>query len=149
MDDFEGFVRRYQDMVYTTAVRLLGSTDEAEDVAQETFLRAYENWAKLERSTAGGWLKTVATNLSLNHLQRHRARFTELPEDVAQPEKPSHAGLEAALDALPDAQRVPLVLFHFHDLSYEDIAAKLGVSVGKVKTDIHRGRQRLKNELGE
>ena len=52
--------------------------------------------------------------------------------------------LERALRRLPDHQRVPLVLFHFENASYQDIATALGVSLGKVKTDIHRGRETLK-----
>lgn len=150
--EFEGFVRRYQDMVYTTAARLLGGSTEAEDVAQETFLRAFERFEALRESpTAGGWLKTVAANLALNHVQRHQRRHVELDETLplAEPAPRESAGLEAALDRLPEHQRVPLVLFHFHDLSYEDIAAKLGVPLSKVKSDIHRGRQALKHELGE
>ena len=55
--------------------------------------------------------------------------------------------LERALRLLPDHQRVPLVLFHFENASYQDIAAALGVSLGKVKTDIHRGREALKKQL--
>ena len=55
--------------------------------------------------------------------------------------------LERALRHLPDHQRVPLVLFHFEEMAYQEIAAKLGVSLGKVKTDIHRARERLKQEL--
>ena len=54
-----------------------------------------------------------------------------------------------ALHQLPDQQRVPLVLFHFEDMSYQDIAALLGVSLGKVKTDIHRGRETLKGLLAD
>ena len=55
--------------------------------------------------------------------------------------------VEQALQKLPAAQRVPLVLFHFEDLAYEEIAAKLGVSLGKVKTDIFRGREALRQRL--
>jgi len=55
--------------------------------------------------------------------------------------------LEEALRRLPDHQRVPLVLFHFEDMSYQDIADALGVSMGKVKTDIHRGREALRRQL--
>jgi RNA polymerase sigma-70 factor (ECF subfamily) len=58
-----------------------------------------------------------------------------------------HEQLEQALRGLPDHQRVPLVLFHFENTSYQDIAALLGVSVGKVKTDIHRGREALRRQL--
>jgi RNA polymerase sigma-70 factor, ECF subfamily len=57
--------------------------------------------------------------------------------------------LARALSHLPDHQRVPLVLFHFENMSYQDIAVALGVSVGKVKTDIHRGRQALRTQLSD
>ena len=79
---FEAFVREYQDMVFATAVRLLGSATEAEDIAQTVFLRAFERFAAISTSaTAAGWLKTVTSNLCLNHLSRYRARwqfFSEL-----------------------------------------------------------------------
>ena len=169
---FEAFVREYQDMVFATAVRLLGRQEEAEDVAQTVFLRAFERFAMIGHSpSAPGWLKTVATNLCLNHLSRYRARwqfFSELDQagesgavafadTVAAPPVDSgdtedarlhrDARLEAALRRLPDHQRVPLVLFHFEQQSYQEIASTLGISVGKVKTDIHRGREALRNYM--
>lgn len=159
---FEAFMRNYQDMVFATAVRLLGNPADAEDIAQAVFLKAYERFAEIGASpAAGGWLRTVATNLCLNHLARYRRRwrfFSEMrdagdeagdfaeslpaPEPVAR-----HEALEQALRKLPDAQRVPLVLFHFEGMSYDEIAARLGVSAGKMKTDIHRGRLALKRKL--
>ncbi|HEX7793459.1 MAG TPA: sigma-70 family RNA polymerase sigma factor [Vicinamibacterales bacterium] len=172
-DLFEAFVRRYQDMVFATAVRLLGNPTEAEDVAQTVFLRAFQRFEELGPSpTAAGWLKTVTRNTCLNHLSRYRRRwrfFSELAttddtsEEFEQREivsvQPSitedleHAErqqqLERALRQLPDHQRVPLVLFHFEDLSYQAIATALGVSLGKVKTDIHRGREALRQLMGE
>ena len=164
---FEAFVREYQDMVFATAVRLLGAAAEAEDIAQTVFLRAYERFAAIEGSpTAAGWLKTVTTNLCLNHLSRYRARwqfFSELdpaegdgepfaatiaaPPVRREDDGERQARLEAALQALPDHQRVPLVLFHFEDMSYQEIASSLDISLAKVKSDIHRGRERLKKEL--
>jgi RNA polymerase sigma-70 factor, ECF subfamily len=168
-DRFEAFVREFQDMVFATAVRLLGNPTEAEDVAQTVFLRAFERFARLEQNPAApGWLKTVATNLCLNHLSRYRARwqfFSELDpagesgrlsfgETLRAPDDQEIAGLnerqtrlEGALRKLPDHQRVPLVLFHFEERSYQDIASLLGVSLGKVKTDIHRGREALRGLL--
>src|SRR5436190_14102214 len=128
---FEVFMSAYQDMVFTTAVRLLSNEAEAEDIAQEVFLKAYERFAELSRSpTAGGWLKTVTRNLCLNHLSRYRARWRFFSEmfhseedddttfDIPAPETTSHQAnetdqrrlLEQALDKLPSAQRVPLVL---------------------------------------
>ena len=165
---FEAFMRNYQNMVYSTAMRLLANQTEAEDVAQEVFLKAYEHFDRIGDSpTAGGWLKTVATNLSLNHLTRYRSRwsfFSELPlgsqEETGDVEFPAsenveeeldkgerRALVEQALQQLPAAQRVPLVLYHLEELSYEEIAEKLGVSLGKVKTDIFRGREALRKKL--
>ena len=161
-------MHNYQDMVFSTAVRLLGNPSEAEDISQEVFLRAYQHFAELQASpTAGGWLKTVARNLSLNHLTRYRARwrlFSDLrPEDQTEdlaaeiPAPDTHQQtldaadqrrvLEEALRKLPAQQRVPLVLYHFESLSYEQIADQLKVSLGKVKTDIHRGREALRRKL--
>ena len=168
---FEAFVVEYQDMVFATAVRLLGNPAEAEDVSQTVFLRAFERFDTVVPSVAAaGWLKTVTTNLCLNHLSRYRRRWQFFSEmDAAGAAETGHgfadtlpapapAGdelerldlretLEEALRRLPDHQRVPLVLFHFEELSYEAIAAALGVSLGKVKTDIHRGRDALKKAL--
>ena len=168
--DFTTFMRNYQDMVYTTAVRLLGNETQAEDISQEVFLKAFEHWNNLSGSaSAGGWLKTVTTNLSINHLQRYRKRwrfFSEFtrhsdedddvpPVEFASPENfleglnqaDRRAWVERALEQLPEHQRVPLVLYHFEDLPYENIAQRLGVSLSKVKTDIMRGREALARVL--
>lgn len=166
--DFEAFMAAYQDMVFTTAVRLLGNEAEAEDISQEVFLKAYQHYDELAQSpTAGGWLRTVARNLSLNHLTRYRARwrfFSELVSgregegvevDVPAPDSSERGAtdserqqlLEQALRKLPEAQRVPLVLFHFEELSCEEIAAKLEISLSKAKTDLHRGRLALRRKL--
>ena len=165
---FEAFVREYQDMVFATAVRLLGRETDAEDVAQTVFLRAFERFDEVGANpAAAGWLKTVATNLCLNHLSRYRARwrfFSEMdpvremprleariarmasaPDDVERSD--AQERLERALRRLPDHQRVPLVLFHFEEMSYQAIAGTLGLSLAKVKSDIHRGREALKQEL--
>ncbi|MEO8520960.1 MAG: sigma-70 family RNA polymerase sigma factor [Acidobacteriota bacterium] len=165
---FEAFVREFQDMVFSTAVRLLGREGEAEDVAQTVFLRAFERFGDLDANPAApGWLKTVTTNLCLNHLTRYRARwqfFSELdregdrptlatrlalmaaaPDDLERSER--HELVERALRALPDHQRVPLVLFHFDDMPYQAIADAMGISLAKVKSDIHRGREALREKL--
>src|SRR5580700_7318646 len=80
--DFASFMRKYQDMVFTTSARLVRNDAQAEDISQEVFIKAHAHFEMLSVSpTAGGWLKTVATNLSLNHLQRYRNRwrfFSEL-----------------------------------------------------------------------
>lgn len=160
-------MRAYQDMVFSTAARLAGNDTQAEDIAQEVFIRAYEHFADLRGSvTAGGWLKTVTTNLTLNYLSRYRKRwrlFSELRSNSQDSEddgaeldwevpdtiladlsaEQRSAIVDAALRQLPDHQRLPLALYHFEDLSYQEIADKLGVSLTKIKTDIRRARAAL------
>jgi len=153
-------MRAYQDMVFSTASRLAGNDRQAEDIAQEVFLRAYEHFAHLRSSlTAGGWLKT------LNHLSRYRRRwrlFSELRPAAADEDSPGpdlgeqpdtlladlgaeqrRVLIDGALRKLPEHQRLALVLYHFEDLSYEEIAVKLGASLAKIKTDIRRARAAL------
>jgi RNA polymerase sigma-70 factor (ECF subfamily) len=156
-------------MVFATAVRLLGNAADAEEAAQTVFLKAFERFDELGASPAApGWLKTSTRNVCLNHLSRYRSRwrfFSEidreedagtfadtleshaLPVLEALQRADADAALEAAIRALPDHQRVPLVLYHFEEASYQEIAGALGVSLGKVKTDIHRGREALKRIL--
>jgi RNA polymerase sigma-70 factor (ECF subfamily) len=161
--DFTTFMRAYQDMVFSTAARLAGNDAQAEDISQEVFLRAYQHFSELRVSpTAGGWLKTVTVNLSLNFLTRHRRRWRlfsdmrggtdeepeidwEIPDmlltdlDAAQ----RRELVDAALRKLQPHQRLVLVLCHFEDLTYQAIADRLACSLAKVKTDIHRARAAL------
>jgi len=157
-------------MVFATAVRLLGNVPDAEDAAQTAFLRAFQRYGQLAGNpAAGGWLKTTTRNICFNHLSRYRARwkfFSEMDVPGADATYEStlesqvsraleteaaerRARLEQAVRNLPDHQRVPLVLFHFEELSYQQIAETLGVSVGKVRTDIHRGREALRRLLAD
>jgi RNA polymerase sigma-70 factor (ECF subfamily) len=162
---FTKFMRTYQNMVFSTAARLSGNDAQAEDIAQEVFLRAHKRFDELrDNPRAAGWLKTVATNLTFTHLTRYRKRwvfFSQLSatddaddepaidfaaeesvvENVREDER--HEYVEAALRELPEHQRVPLVLYHFEEMPYEDIAQRLKVSLAKVKTDIHRARAAL------
>lgn len=161
-------MRAFQDMVFSTTARLAGNDALAEDIAQEVFLKAFENFHHLRTSpTAGGWLKTVATRLTLNHLSRYRKRwqfFSEMRRDeeedapeaeFAAPEtmlsdiddEKRHQLIESFLQELPQHQRIPLVLYHFEDMPYEDIAQALGISLSKVKIDILRGRRALARVL--
>jgi RNA polymerase sigma-70 factor (ECF subfamily) len=134
-NQFAEFMRSYQNMVFSTAVRLVGNEAEAEDISQEVFLKAYERFEDISQSpTAGGWLKTVTRNLCLNHLSRYRARwrfFSELFSAEADDDasltsrrqklraikrtKRTSDGFEQALQSFRRPS-VPLVLFHFENL---------------------------------
>lgn len=160
-------MRAYQDMVFSTAARLTGNDAQAEDIAQDVFLKAYEHFDKLRTSpAAGGWLKTVSRNLTLNYLSRHRKRwrlFSELrsqsdddhdlefeaPDELLQGLDARQRGalIDQALQSLPEHQRVPLVLYHFENLPYEHIATTLDASLAKIKTDIFRARAALAKKL--
>lgn len=163
--EFTTFMRAHQDRVFSTAARLAANDAQAEDIAQETFVKAYERFEDLRGNpAAGGWLKTVATNLAINHWNRYRRRWRffgdwgadreepgQAPPDPPAAETPirdaldeeRRASIAEALRRLPAHQRIPLVLFHYDDLSYDEIAARLNCSLAKVKTDIRRARTAL------
>ena len=167
--EFEAFVREYQDMVFATAVRLLGRDGDAEDVAQTVFMRAFERFARSGRAHRGGRLAEdrddepvpeppVTLPRALAVLQRNGHRRSEAagvdagwPDGVRAGRSsngPSgSSGSSGRCGGCPDHQRVPLVLFHFEEMSYQAIAEALRVSLAKVKSDIHRGREALKQEL--
>src|SRR5215467_11619064 len=87
---FEAFMKDYQNMVFSTALRLVANHSEAEDITQEVFMKAYSRFAELRTSpTAGGWLKTVARNMSLNHLSRYRSRWSFFSEMTSSQEEDS------------------------------------------------------------
>ncbi|MEJ0040490.1 MAG: sigma-70 family RNA polymerase sigma factor [Gammaproteobacteria bacterium] len=168
--EFTTFMRAYQDMVFSTAARLTGDRAQAEDIAQDVFIKAYQSFDMLRDSPSpGGWLKTVARNLTLNHLSRHRSRwrfFSDLTHNASEDgdndlelnlpglttpddlfagvhDQERRELVEQALKKLPQHQRVPLVLYHFEDMPYQEIAQHLRISLPKVKTDILRARTAL------
>jgi RNA polymerase sigma-70 factor, ECF subfamily len=164
-------MRAHQDLVFSTAVRITGNAATAEDIAQEVFIKAYAGFDALRSSaTAGGWLRTVARNLSLNYATRYRRRwrlFSELRGDddsnaeefqdtLPAPEAHDEISgaqqgvvIEQALRSLPEHQRLPLVLYHFEEMPYEEISSRLKISLAKVKVDIHRGRAALAKALAQ
>ena len=167
-------MRDYQNMVFTTAYRLLADQAESQDIAQEVFLKAYQHFDELKDSpTIGGWLKTVTRNMCLTHLTRHRSRWRlfsdifgqgeddpgreEFEKQFAAPDTSlpaletadQKALLAEALEKLPQDQRAPIVLFHIEEMSYGEIAESLKISLAKVKVDIHRGRQALRRILSQ
>jgi RNA polymerase sigma-70 factor (ECF subfamily) len=157
-------------MVFSTAARLIGNDRQAEDIAQEAFLKAYENFDQLRANpSAGGWLRTVTRNLTFNHLGRYRRRwrlFSEMRAADSDDDEPDmeialpdevlsgvdadvrHQLIDAAIQQLPEHQRLPLVLYHFEELRYEEIAERLRISLAKVKIDIFRARAALAKILG-
>ena len=157
---WDDVVRQHADRVYRLAYRLTGDAHDAEDLTQETFIRVFRSLAGYKPGTFEGWLHRITTNLFLDMVRRRaRLRMEGLPEDTDRlpgggpdPEQvwsEAHLDpdLQAALDALAPEFRAAVVLCDVEGLSYEEIAATLGVKLGTVRSRIHRGRQALRAAL--
>jgi RNA polymerase sigma-70 factor (ECF subfamily) len=161
---FDELVRRTYVDTYTLAVRLCGNEEDAGDVVQEAYLRA---WKGIRRFRGDAqfttWLYRITANTAYSHLEkRHRYRTTRL-DDVAEPTDlrlegqpeamfESDAGLAElteALDQLSPKLRQIVVLKDIYGLSHEAIAEELGISVAAAKVRLHRGRKRLRDMLYE
>lgn len=158
---FEELVVAHQHRVFGVAVRMLGNAAEAEDVAQETFLRAHRAVATFRgEAKLSTWLYGIASRLCLNRLgagERRLARGGEtelgrLAEPTADPAADLERGeveqaLHRAIAELPDDRRVVVVLRDLEGLSYEEIAAALNLELGTVRSRLHRARMDLKDKL--
>ncbi len=150
-------VIRFQGLVYGLAIRMLRNRQDAEDVVQETFLRAVRGIHRFDgRGPLRPWLARIATNRCRTALERRARRPTsegsvdQLPDHRATPR--DHAPelateLAAALEALRPDYRLVFTLFHEHAMPYDEIAKSVGRPVGTVKTWIHRARAQLAETL--
>jgi len=167
---YEELLTRFQQPVYTLALRLLNNQSEACDVVQEVFLKVFRNVGNFRgRSTLKTWIYRITVNEAHNARRwffRHRHREVDLdanpnetrdwkesipdnsrsPFDVAF-DREQHVMIEAALNRINPIFRESVVLRDITDMSYEEIAGVLGVSLGTVKSRILRGREALREEL--
>ncbi len=158
---WEEIVRTHSARVYRLAYRLTGNKHDAEDLTQEVFVRVFRSLNTYTPGTFQGWLHRITTNLFLDQARRkQRIRFDSLPEDASERlagSEPSpaqsyddrhlDADIQAALDGLVPEFRAAVVLCDIEGLSYEEIAATLGVKLGTVRSRIHRGRAHLRAAL--
>ncbi|WP_432934646.1 RNA polymerase sigma factor SigE [Microbispora sp. CA-135349] len=158
---WEEVVRTHSTRVYRLAYRLTGNVHDAEDLTQEVFVRVFRSLSSYTPGTFEGWLHRITTNLFLDMARRkQRIRFEGLADDAAERlhgREPSPAqayddahlepDIQAALDALAPEFRAAVVLCDIEGLSYEEIAATLGVKLGTVRSRIHRGRAQLREAL--
>lgn len=169
---FEEEALPHLDAVYRFALRLSGSVDEAEDLVQETFLRAYNAWDQYQKGTrAKSWLFTICRNVFLRRRERAQRHEEILSENVdrdaqgpelANPLWSSTSGFDPegeffasivderiieALEDLPEEYRTAVVLSDIEGLPYAEIAEMVGVPVGTVKSRLFRGRRRLQEAL--
>jgi RNA polymerase sigma-70 factor, ECF subfamily len=164
---FRPLVERYSHRLFRLAYRMAGNENDAEELVQETFLRAYRNLARFEaRSNFGTWLYRICTNCSLDYLRRRRPQ-SELQEldnpegsfsanDISHP-SPSPERLflsaemlremEAAIDQLTPTERTAFALRHQEGLSIEEISHILGLRISATKNAVFRGVQKLRRAL--
>jgi RNA polymerase sigma-70 factor (ECF subfamily) len=157
---FERLVREHQDRVFAVGLALTGNRHDAEEVAQDTFLRAYKALCtyppeRIRELKQRAWLHRIAINVFRNRVRGQRPRLVELngsePSHATGPEEDAIRRLEfdalaARVAGLPPRYREAVVLRHIHDLSYAEAAEALGQPVGTVKSNVHRGLQMLRGE---
>jgi RNA polymerase sigma-70 factor (ECF subfamily) len=158
---WEEIVQQHSARVYRLAYRLTGNPHDAEDLTHDVFVRVFRSLHSYQPGTFEGWLHRITTNVFLDKMRRkQRIRFDALPEDAASRMASREPGpaqtfddthfdddVQKALDALPPDFRAAVVLCDIEGLSYEEIAATLGVKLGTVRSRIHRGRAQLREAL--
>ena len=160
LDAYEMLVQRHSAMAYRVALRLCGNHHDAQDIAQEALIAAWENLARFRaNSSFSTWLYQIVTRRALNKVTRGRgADLADLLEEAADPSAGPAAQAERnlaagavtdALAALPYAQRAVVVLHHFEGLSYAEVAAVTRSTVPAVRSHLYRARRTLGVKLEE
>ncbi|AZU59990.1 RNA polymerase sigma factor SigW [Neobacillus mesonae] len=167
-DAFGEIVEIYKNSVYQLCFRMLGNRQEAEDIAQETFLRAYVNIKSFNQDLKfSTWLFRIATNLCIDRLRKKKpdyyldaevagteglTMYSQIPSDTPLPEKELESmelqeTVQKEILKLPEKYRSAIVLKYIEDLSLNEISEILDLPLGTVKTRIHRGREALRQQL--
>ena len=163
---FARLMEHYQGACYGLVYRMVPDPDQASDVVQEAFFSAYRNLAAFRGGSVRSWLNRIAVNAAMD-LQRARRRrpvqpYPELEDESWQPPAGPEVdpegitldlertrALEEALQKIGDDQRAAIVLFDVEGYDYQEIADMTGVSLGTVKSRIHRGRLALRDRLAD
>jgi RNA polymerase sigma-70 factor (ECF subfamily) len=156
---FTSLVEAYQTPVYNLAYRMLGNSVEAENAAQETFIRMYTKLDTYDPERKfSSWLLAIASHYCVDLLRRRRMNYLSLDDlppmvelsmpKTAQPEQivvreQDASAVQKLLEALPPNYRIPVVLRYWYDMSYREIADAMGVTESTIKTRLHRARARL------
>jgi RNA polymerase sigma-70 factor (ECF subfamily) len=165
---YRELIERYRRPVYTLVLRMLRSAEDAEDVAQETFVRMFRALDRYDPARPfSAWLFTIASRLAIDHLRRRRVRPMSLTREDAESGEEREIDVEdpgpgpeeltarreeerttaERIEELPEHYRIVVVLRHQQDLSYEEIAEALQLPLGTVKARIHRARALLKERM--
>ena len=160
---FEELVRRYQQKVNTNCRYLSGSPDDAEDLAQEVFMKIYFGLARFEgRSSLETWVQRIKSNHCINFVKRKRIKTVDLDAPGVEgasglapkaermlERKDRQARIGAVLLMMAETLRIPLVLRDMDGLAYEEIAEEMGIGLSAVKMRIKRGREEFRRLFTE
>ena len=166
LDAFNDLVLCYQDMLYALVVRMVPDRDQAADAVQEAFFSAYRKMDGFRGGSVRSWLSRIAVNAAMDAQRLKKRRpadpYPEFDDDSWQPpagpaadpvtttlENERHSALNAALAQITGDQRAAIVLFDVEGYDYGEIASMTGVSLGTVKSRIHRGRLALRDLLAD
>lgn len=160
---FSELVRTYQKRIYGLVYRFCPDHDTADELAQETFVKAYTALNTFrEEFRFFSWLRAIATNLALNHLKRQRRQVSteDYPIEQIVSDRSPHANpdrnltdkelrakIEQEVEKLPPEFKAAFILRIYEDLSYEEISERLGIEIGTVMSRLFRARSRLKKAL--
>jgi RNA polymerase sigma-70 factor (ECF subfamily) len=156
---FTQLVDAHQVAVYNLCYRMLGDPYEAEDAAQETFLRAYKAMKTYDRKRSfSTWLLSIAAHYCIDQLRRKRLKITHLEEnpyleipdpgpnpEVSLSESEQQKRMRSLLNTLGEKDRAAVIMFYWYEFSYEEIASELDLSISAVKSRMHRARIQLAN----
>ncbi|MFB3895234.1 MAG: RNA polymerase sigma factor [bacterium] len=169
---FEQLVIRYQKPVYNLVYRFLGNADDAKDITQETFVKAYQSLSKHNPELAfHSWLFRIAQNLSIDHLRwKKRRRTVSLDESNEETGQEMHyhdiadqtpdvrnelseaqkcARIQTIINSLPEQFKAVIILRHIEELPLQEIARILNLPLGTVKTNLYRARILMREKLGD
>jgi RNA polymerase sigma-70 factor (ECF subfamily) len=166
LDAFNDLVVVYQDMLFALVVRMVPDRDQASDAVQEAFFSAYRNLEGFRGGSVRSWLSRIAINAAMDAQRLKKRRpadpYPELEDDTWQPPADAsadpvttsltaerHRALNAAMARITDDQRTAIVLYDVEGYDYAEIAGMTSVSVGTVKSRIHRGRLALRGLLAD
>ena len=158
---FADLLSRYKNLVYSIVLRMVNDREEANDLAQEVFIKLYKNLEKYsDEYKFSTWTMKITTNHVIDHRRKRVQETTviddalELPESSKTPEeaylaKEQREMLQEVLEQLPDMYKIPIVLYHQQGLSYQEIAEIIEEPLSKVKNRIFRGRKILKDAISQ
>lgn len=163
VDAFTELVDAYQNAVYNLCYRMLGDQYEAEDAAQETFIRAYKGMKSFDQNRSfSTWLLSIAAHYCIDQLRKKRLKVTsiedtpylEIPDPGPNPEKSltqreQQNRIKNLLKGLSDTDRAIVIMFYWYEFSYQEIAEALDLSTSAVKSRIHRARIQLAKSWNE